>query len=163
TDNAGNSASATVSGINIDKTGPAISGSRSPAANANGWNNSDVTASFLCSDVLSGIASCTSPITLSAAGAAQSATSTATDKAGNAGATSAPAAGGCDGGSVTAHFPCADVLSGIDSCPPDVTLSADGATPRATATATDNAGNSASATVSGISIDKTGPAISGSR
>src|SRR2546428_12726593 len=83
TDNAGNSASATVSGINIDKTGPAISGSRSPAANANGWNNSDVTASLLCSDVLSGIASCTSPITLSAAGAAQSATGTATDKAGN--------------------------------------------------------------------------------
>src|SRR5439155_11593900 len=83
TDNAGNSASATVSGINIDKTGPAISGSRSPTANANGWNNSDVSASFLCSDVLSGIASCTSPITLSAAGAAQSATGTATDKAGN--------------------------------------------------------------------------------
>src|SRR5439155_3595208 len=83
TDNAGNRASATVSGINIDKPGDAISGSRSPAANANGWNNSDVTASFLCSDVLSGIASCTSPITLSAAGAAQSATGTATDKAGN--------------------------------------------------------------------------------
>src|SRR5439155_1120423 len=183
TDNAGNSASATVSGINIDKTGPAISGSRSPAANANGWNNSDVTASFLCSDVLSGIASCTSPITLSAAGAAQSATGTATDKAGNststtvsginidktaptisgAARTSPNAAGWYDGGSVTVHFTCADALSGIASCPPDVTLSAEGANQSVTGTATDNAGNSASATVSGINIDKTGPAISGSR
>src|SRR5439155_15485213 len=78
TDNAGNSASATVSGNNIDKTGPAISGSRSTAANANGWNNSEVTAIFLWSGSLSGILSCSAPNTLSPASAAQSASTTAT-------------------------------------------------------------------------------------
>ena len=46
TDEAGNSASTTVSGINIDKTDPTISGSASPAPNGNGWNNSDVTVTF---------------------------------------------------------------------------------------------------------------------
>ena len=59
-DNAGNAASsATVGGINIDKTAPQISGSRDPEANGNGWNNSDVTVSFTCDDtgaVQSGIA-----------------------------------------------------------------------------------------------------------
>ncbi|HET9323562.1 MAG TPA: hypothetical protein VFO03_06750, partial [Gaiellaceae bacterium] len=45
TDEAGNGDSATVDGINIDKTKPTISGSASPAANGAGWNNEDVTVS----------------------------------------------------------------------------------------------------------------------
>src|SRR5207248_9094199 len=57
TDNARNSVTdpATVS---IDKTAPTITADRSLAANANGWNNTDVTVSFSCSDALSGVASC---------------------------------------------------------------------------------------------------------
>ena len=67
----------------VDTTPPTITGSRDPAANANGWNNTDVTASFMCADGESGIASCTAPVTLSAEGAGQSVTGTAVDNAGN--------------------------------------------------------------------------------
>ena len=73
----------------IDQTPPLISGSASPAANANGWNNTPVTVSFTCSDVPSGISSCqadgqaTNSQTLSTEGAGQSVGGTATDIAGN--------------------------------------------------------------------------------
>lgn len=67
----------------VDITPPTIVGSRTPAANAAGWNNTDVTASFVCEDLESGIASCTAPVTLSAEGAGQSVTGTAVDIAGN--------------------------------------------------------------------------------
>ena len=83
TDKAGNSASAAVSGINIDKTAPEINGSRTPLANSNGWNNTDVTVSFTGTDSLSGVDSCSGPVTRSTEGANQSALGTCTDKAGN--------------------------------------------------------------------------------
>ncbi|MEI2774357.1 MAG: CARDB domain-containing protein [Candidatus Competibacter sp.] len=68
--------------VQRDATPPTIVGSASPAANANGWNNSSVTVSFTCDDALSGIATCTAPQTLNQ-GANQTASGTATDKAGN--------------------------------------------------------------------------------
>src|SRR3989442_1055536 len=90
-DNAGNAASAAaVGGINIDKTSPVISGSHDPAANANGWNNSDVAVSFSCTDsgsVQSGIATDTLPgATLNREGAGQSVSNSGdcVDNAGNA-------------------------------------------------------------------------------
>lgn len=87
-DNAGNTADAvTVSGINIDKTAPTISGSASPAANGNGWNNLAVTVSYSCSDATSGVASCGPNETLTSEGASQSSTGTATDNAGNSNTT----------------------------------------------------------------------------
>lgn len=82
-DNAGNSDQAAVAGINIDKTLPSASASASPAPNANGWNNTDVTVSFSGSDALSGIDFCASDVVLSSEGAGQSASGTCTDKAGN--------------------------------------------------------------------------------
>ncbi len=39
---------ASVTGIDIDKTKPVITGSRAPLANTYGWNNTDVTANFAC-------------------------------------------------------------------------------------------------------------------
>ncbi|MFN8489616.1 MAG: hypothetical protein U0350_18675 [Caldilineaceae bacterium] len=36
--------------LQLDKTKPTISGSRTPAANSSGWNDSDVTVSFTCAD-----------------------------------------------------------------------------------------------------------------
>lgn len=69
--------------VHIDKTGPSISTDRTPAANAAGWNNSDVTVSVSCSDALSGVASCDGSQTLVDEGAGQSVTATATDRAGN--------------------------------------------------------------------------------
>ena len=55
TDNAGNSATpASVNNINIDKTAPSASATPSPGANANGWNNTNVTVQFSGTDSLSG-------------------------------------------------------------------------------------------------------------
>jgi hypothetical protein len=74
--------------VKIDKTAPTVSGSRLPAPNGSGWNNTDVAASFTCTDGLSGIGSCgPTPQVLSAEGAGQSRTGTAVDKAGNTAST----------------------------------------------------------------------------
>ncbi|MBV9186747.1 MAG: Ig-like domain-containing protein [Acidobacteria bacterium] len=67
----------------VDTTPPTITAAAAPAANGAGWNNSDVTVTFTCSDSGSGIATCQTPITVSAEGASQTVTGTATDKAGN--------------------------------------------------------------------------------
>ena len=88
TDNAGNTADAFAGPFQIDKTKPTISGSRTPAANANGWNNSDVTVSFTCADNANGstIGSDTvAGATVSSEGANQSVTNTGScvDVAGN--------------------------------------------------------------------------------
>ena len=69
--------------IKRDATKPSISGSASPVANSNGWNNTDVAVSFTCGDNLSGVASCGPNATLSSEGAGQSVTGTAVDNAGN--------------------------------------------------------------------------------
>lgn len=66
-----------------DTTKPIVIYTLSPAANAAGWNNSDVTATFSCSDNLAGIQSCPAPYTFSSDGASQSTTVFASDKAGN--------------------------------------------------------------------------------
>jgi WD40 repeat protein len=69
--------------VRIDKTQPSISASRSPSPNAYGWNNSNVTVSFRCSDGLSGVASCSSPVTVSQEGKDLEVRGEAVDKAGN--------------------------------------------------------------------------------
>jgi FG-GAP repeat/RTX calcium-binding nonapeptide repeat (4 copies) len=68
--------------IKRDASKPGLVGSRAPSANADGWNNIDVTVSFICTDGLSGIESCSPDQTFSSEGT-QSATGTGTDKAGN--------------------------------------------------------------------------------
>ncbi len=84
TDLAGNSASATLSNINIDKTPPVITGSRTPLPNSAGWNNTNVTVNFSCSDSLSGIATC-GPVSqlVTSDGMNQSRSASAVDLAGN--------------------------------------------------------------------------------
>ncbi len=88
TDNGGNTASTSTT-VNIDKTVPTMTASASPLANSNNWNNSDVTVTFLCADSLSGVANCTSPVTVSTEGANQMVSGTAIDNAGNAAPASA--------------------------------------------------------------------------
>ncbi|SNQ61575.1 OmpL47-type beta-barrel domain-containing protein [Candidatus Methanoperedens nitratireducens] len=83
TDNADNIESAKNQTVKIDKTSPVIISSQTPAPNANGWNNANVTVHFDCSDSLSGLESCTPDSTISNEGANQLVTGTATDKAGN--------------------------------------------------------------------------------
>ena len=58
-DKAGNSATATVGDINVDKTAPSGSASLSPNPNGAGWNNGDVTISLSGADSLSGVKSFT--------------------------------------------------------------------------------------------------------
>jgi Tol biopolymer transport system component len=85
TDNAGNVEAANTLTIKLDKTPPLITPVRAPASNANGWNNTNVTVSFQCSDNLSGLApgSPPTPTVLSAEGVNQSITGTCMDLAGN--------------------------------------------------------------------------------
>ncbi len=178
TDKAGNTASYTVSGINIDKTPPIITGDPTTLANSYGWYNTDVTVHFDATDALSGIATITPDQTLTSEGAGQSVTGTATDKAGNSasytvsginidktaptitGAPTTPAnAHGWYNTDVTVHFTATDTLSGVLAVTPDQTITTEGADQAVTGTATDLAGNEASYTVSGINIDKTSPTI----
>jgi hypothetical protein len=71
--------------VKIDKTAPTIDGSASPAPNAAGWNNTNVTVSFDCVDVLSGVpaGNCPADVLLENDGADQSVTRSVTDAAGN--------------------------------------------------------------------------------
>lgn len=180
-DRAGNSASVTMSGINIDKTAPAVNANPAPPANMNGWNNTDVTVSFSGFDALSGIGSCSAPVLLSGEGGGQSASGTCTDMAGNSAGASAnginidktaPKAGasvspspnieGWNNAPVTVSFSGADSSgSGIDFCDAAVVLSNEGADQSASGACTDKAGNiSAFTTAAGINIDMTAPSIS---
>ena len=87
TDKAGNAAEqASVGHISIDKSAPVIALlSRLPAANANGWNKTDVTVTWGCTDQagLSGVVAATSADTRSAEGAGQTAHGSCADRAGN--------------------------------------------------------------------------------
>jgi len=73
----------TVEIIGVDNDLPVILATASPAANAQGWNNSDVTVTFACSDATSGVAFCPAPVIVSAEGANQVITGQAVDKVGN--------------------------------------------------------------------------------
>ncbi|MDH3760002.1 MAG: Ig-like domain-containing protein [Gammaproteobacteria bacterium] len=66
-----------------DSTPPTISAEVTPLANANGWHSTDPTVSFVCGDIGSAIASCSSPVTVTSEGAGQVVTGTAVDLAGN--------------------------------------------------------------------------------
>jgi hypothetical protein len=178
TDKAGNAASTSVT-INLDKTAPTIATSLAPPANSAGWNNSNVIVTFQCFDSGSGIANCPEPKTVNADGASQVITGTATDKAGNPATTSvtlnidrsppsitghispSPNAAGWNNTDVTVSFTCADTGSGVATCPPPVHVSSEGAGQVVNGTATDVAGNTATASVT-LSIDKTPPVITAS-
>ncbi len=175
TDVAGNSANATAT-VNLDRTAPGISGSVSPSPNSNGWINSNATVTFNCSDALSGVATCSQPQSVTTEGPNQVITGTATDVAGNTATTTVtlniektppliqaivsptPNSQGWNNTPVTVTFQCNGGISGGLQCPSAQTVSGEGAAQMVSGTATDNAGNSATATAT-ISIDKTPPVI----
>lgn len=133
-DNAGNTASAAVT-LNIDLTPPGIAlASRTPAANAAGWNRTDVSFTWNCTDALSGPVSPTDSMVLTAEGAAQMASGSCTDRADNvvgdtqtgvnidktnpAITITTPPDGAIYvlNAPVNSAFGCTDSLSGVDSC-----------------------------------------------
>jgi glucose/arabinose dehydrogenase len=183
-DAAGNVASVTVGGVNIDKTAPRLTTERLTPANANGWNNTDVMARYSASDELSGLAPGTEvgAFTFTEEGANQSRTFTVTDLAGNVGADTvsgvyidktsptinsarAPEANshGWNNTDVVASYSASDSLSGLgDASAPTgtFTFTDEGADLSHTFTVTDAAGNSSTASVSQVRIDKTRPTLS---
>ncbi|MGQ0431836.1 MAG: hypothetical protein ACT452_05445, partial [Microthrixaceae bacterium] len=174
-DHAGNTAAMSTT-LNIDLTAPTVA-AVPPPPNSSGWYNTDVTVPFSCADALSGVATCTSPVTITGEGTGLPATGSASDLAGNTASTTTSvsidrttptisaaittpvAGGGWYRGPVTVHFTCADALSGLATCPDDIVVSTPGAAQSVTGTALDQAGNAAAVTVSGINIDVDGPAV----
>ena len=177
-DRLGNSASGSIA-VKIDKDAPTFDLTRSPGANANGWNNTNVTVGFGCADALSGIKSCTGGGTqvLSTEGSDLHVTGTAIDNADNeasnpvtgvkidktapeltGAATTAANGGGWYSDDVKVHWSASDSLSGLDgAAPADTTITGEGANLSATETVKDAAGNVAAKSVSGIRIDRTAP------
>jgi len=184
-DQAGNVGTASYT-VKVDKTGPAANPTQSPAANAAGWNNTNVTVNWNWTDVGSGIvpASCPTSSTSSGQGV-QTLTATCADQAGNATSASytvkldrvsprilanvsPPINGfGWNNSAVTVSFTCQDQApsSGMatNTVGGNTTLSNEGTNFSVTNTGTcvDNAGNVATpVTVSPINIDLTKPTIS---
>jgi hypothetical protein len=179
-DNAANSERANVASINYDNVQPTVTHTLTPAANAAGWNNAPTTVHFTAADNPGGSGvdphSVTPDVPVSAETPGQVITGQATDLAGNTGSdsatvkvdmtaptitgapTMAPNAAGWYNGPVTVHITCTDPLAGVVACPGDVTLTANGAN-QVTGTVMDYAGNQASYTVTGITIDATAPTV----
>ncbi|HEX9371361.1 MAG TPA: PxKF domain-containing protein, partial [Roseiflexaceae bacterium] len=165
-DLAGNHSSAT-STVQVDKTAPTVSAAATSVPNAAGWYNAPVTVHFTCADALSGIpaGACPADQILSADGAAVASTAqTVMDAAGNTSSPSnvvtvqidttaptlAPAVNPNPvllGGSATASPNATDALSGLASQSCNALDTSSVGLKSVSCTASDNAGNSASATL----------------
>jgi hypothetical protein len=183
-DNAGNIEPTNSGALDYDNIAPTVTHTVTPSANAADWNNSNVTVHFDAKDTDPGSAVVLSSVTPDVLVSTETTTSgrvvngSAADTAGNVGTdrvtirldktapviTGAIVAGtalvnGWYTGSVKVHFTCSDALSGIGVCPDDVTLTSNGLNQSVTRSASDLAGNTANATVLGISIDNENPTI----
>src|SRR4029077_6599320 len=69
--------------LGLDTDVPPITATATPAPNAAGWNNTNVTVSFTCSDTTSGIATCPPSQVITGEGANQTIKGTTADHAGN--------------------------------------------------------------------------------
>lgn len=82
-DRAGNQEAVQQRTLQIDGSPPQIKAHLSPPPNEFGWHRTDVTVGFEAADPLSGLASTTPPIRITAEGENQAAQGTAVDRAGN--------------------------------------------------------------------------------
>jgi alpha-tubulin suppressor-like RCC1 family protein len=163
----------------IDMTSPVITAAPTTAPIANGWYNADVTVAFACSDALSGLSHpCPQSQVLTQQGFNVTSTAqTISDIAGNlatsntvgvdidktpptisAQAVGFPNGNGWYNRDVVVRFTCSDALSGIavGECPPDITVSEEGANVTRIATVRDKVGWTGSTSI-GLKIDKTPP------
>lgn len=175
-DRSGNSSGVISQTFTTDTTPPTIVISVSPLPNAAGWNNTNVTLTSVCGDATSGVATCPAPLSVTTEGASQVFSLTATDNAGNtavasimlniaktppqtaASGTPAPNSSGWNNSNVTVSFVCTATTAPLATCPPPQTVSTEGAGQIISGTATDVAGNSATATAT-VNLDKTPPAV----
>ena len=166
--------------VKRDTTSPFISPISRTEANSNGWNNSDVTVQWSCSDATSGAINSVHSQTASLEGENQSLTGTCQDNAGNiaidtqagisidmtgphisfVSRTPAANVNGWNNTNVTVNWNCSDGISGIVNPGDSQTVSTEGPNQSSTGTCVDNAGNIASDTQTGISIDTTAPILS---
>lgn len=179
TDKAGNIEAARSITVRIDTTAPSIVHGFTPSGYIDGtWTNGNVTVTFTCTDQGSGVAACTAPAAISTEGIT-TVNGTATDNAGNSATNSATVhidktapvvdasirgsknAAGWYNSPVTVEYSASDSLSGVADAPDDAVLG-EGRNQGSTGVATDAAGNSASASVSGIHVDLTAPVLSAS-
>jgi hypothetical protein len=162
--------------ITVSADTPTITASVSPLPNAAGWNNSDATVTFTCSDPGGTVSSCSPPVKVSTEGANQVISGTVRNSAGNSATTSvtinldktppnitaqsSPAsnAAGWNNSNPTVSFACTDSLSGIAACPAPQTITNETIGLVVSGTATDIAGNTANASVT-INLDKTSPVV----
>ena len=162
--------------IGVDNDLPTIVATLTPPPNGAGWNNTDVTVIFQCSDMTSGIASCSDPVPVTTEGGGQIVTGHATDMAGNTASTSVtvnldktppaitaaqmplPNPAGWNNTEVAVSFQCSDMTSGIASCSDPVLVKTEGGGQIVTGHATDIAGNTASTSVT-VNLDKSPPSV----
>ena len=177
-DNAGNTSSAAAFAVKYDSTAPAVTATPARAPDGNGWYSHAVQVSFAGTDSMSGIASCTAPVTYSGPDSASApAAGSCVDQAGNKGTASStlhydstgpkvsvelsrkPDSNGWFTRPVVAKFVGTDTISGIASCAPAKTFKGpDGSAEKVSGTCTDKAGNSAAGSVD-IHYDGSGPRL----
>jgi len=176
TDLAGNTVNASLA-VLIDKAAPVLTATPNPLPNADGWNNTDATVSWTCTDVDSGVDPAASALGDDVLAASGQTEASCTDHAGNtvnashevlidrsapgANPAQAPVANsnGWNSSDATVTWNWSDAGSGIDpgNCTTSSTSSGEG-TLTLTASCTDIAGNTG--TVSYVAkVDTTAPAL----
>ena len=175
-DKAGNEEAQQAIELNIDIAAPVISYTATPQPNSNSWNNSVVEVVFTGTDTLSGIASCTSTVTVSVEGGSQTVVGSCTDLAGNiaystaivsvdlstpgisAAGTPAPNVYGWNKASVSVVFTGTDSVSGLASCTPAAQIEIEGSSQPVDGYCTDYAGLVSTITYL-VSIDTSSPSL----
>jgi hypothetical protein len=163
----------------VEDTGaPIVTATATPAANGNGWNNTDVTVSYDCTDTGgSGVDAAASDLADDVLSASGTASGTCVDNAGNSAsdsiavlidkdapiviASADPAANGngWNNTDVTVSYDCTDTAgSGVDAAASDLDDDVLSASGTAEGTCVDNAGNSASDSID-VLIDKVAPTV----
>jgi hypothetical protein len=177
TDQVGNTTTIQTGPINVDRTPPTITLLSKPLANVNGWYNTDVTITWLCSDAMAGQS--TVSRTVSTEGANQTVSATCTDLAGNSASASqtvsvdktpplisgqaspAEPSTGWNRSAVSVTFTCSDSLSGVAAGSPtgNTTITGDTNGTTVSGVCRDKAGNIASFTTPPVHIDNTPPGL----